>query len=649
MRNVRHDIVENRGPLPGEGSMATAVGGDAGLFDAWAAIRRRKGLIIFGLLLGLGLATLYYFQATPKYESTVQILVMKKDANLPARGVEADQYGREAGYEDLLATHVELFQSPRIIAEAIKTHGLESLPTFVRAKEKKERGHEWLPPSLAAYEETRRHFDPVEFVQDNLTVEKGGHGQGKEARVLRASFRAPVAKDCALVMGAIVESYRNFLGETFQETSSEAVTLITQAKEELRNDLAESEAEYRKFRAESPPFWEGNQGINPYQEKLRELEKALVEVRLRRATVSTRLQVIEDALAGGDADELADTERLALISGDDVERLRLMVDAAKGDIASEEFLSQQPLRTEMAATEIDKLLSLLLRQGEILADYGPDHPDAKKIRNQIETAQKYIQSKVLPEVVKKKPMELQPADLLTIQIGLLRHDLDELSKREQQLNAFLDEAHNSAKTLVQCEVDDEILHDKVLRNREFFHTIVDRLSEISLIKDFGGYITEVIAPVETPMKAVSPLLWLVLMLGGVIGLGCGGALAYLVDISDRTFRSPDEVRRALQLPLMGDVPTIRPARRKSHASRNGKNGKGGALIGSTVVTYHRPRSREAEAFRGLRTALCFRAGRDGHRVILLTSPNPKDGKTTVTANLAISLAQSGKTRARRGR
>lgn len=139
---------------------------------------------------------------------------------------------------------------------------------------------------------------------------------------------------------------------------------------------------------------------------------------------------------------------------------------------------------------------------------------------------------------------------------------------------------------------------------------------------------------------VSPVLFTILGLGGVLGLFFGGGLAYLVDISDRTFRSPEEVRQALGLPLMGDVPTIRPAKRKKNASNNGK---AGAPIAATVVAYHRPRSRAAEAFRGLRTALFFGTRRNGQRIIQITSPNPKDGKTTVTANLAVSLAQSGKT------
>ena len=57
-------------------------GVDRGLLDLFGLVWRRKGLIAFGLFLGLGLGTLYFFQATPMYESSVEILVVPKDADL---------------------------------------------------------------------------------------------------------------------------------------------------------------------------------------------------------------------------------------------------------------------------------------------------------------------------------------------------------------------------------------------------------------------------------------------------------------------------------------------------------------------------------------------------------------------------------------
>ena len=56
----------------------------------------------------------------------------------------------------------------------------------------------------------------------------------------------------------------------------------------------------------------------------------------------------------------------------------------------------------------------------------------------------------------------------------------------------------------------------------------------------------------------------------------------------------------------------------------------------------RPHSAEAEAVRGIRTQLLFSTSGTEHQVLQVTSPNPGDGKSTLSANLAISLAKSNK-------
>jgi polysaccharide biosynthesis transport protein len=65
-------------------------------------------------------------------------------------------------------------------------------------------------------------------------------------------------------------------------------------------------------------------------------------------------------------------------------------------------------------------------------------------------------------------------------------------------------------------------------------------------------------------------------------------------------------------------------------------------LDSSIVTVHKPRSSLAEAFRGIRTALFFSNQRGTVKVIQVTSPIPGDGKSTIAANLAVSIAQSGR-------
>src|SRR5262249_1700666 len=61
-----------------------------------------------------------------------------------------------------------------------------------------------------------------------------------------------------------------------------------------------------------------------------------------------------------------------------------------------------------------------------------------------------------------------------------------------------------------------------------------------------------------------------------------------------------------------------------------------------VIVHYQSNSIAAEAYRGVRTALYFNSQGVGHQVIQVTSPNVSDGKSTLAANLAVSIAQSGK-------
>jgi len=61
----------------------------------------------------------------------------------------------------------------------------------------------------------------------------------------------------------------------------------------------------------------------------------------------------------------------------------------------------------------------------------------------------------------------------------------------------------------------------------------------------------------------------------------------------------------------------------------------------SLVTYARPKSQAAEAYRALRTSILLSAFGAPPKVILVTSPLPQEGKTTISANSALVLAQRG--------
>ncbi len=133
--------------------------------------------------------------------------------------------------------------------------------------------------------------------------------------------------------------------------------------------------------------------------------------------------------------------------------------------------------------------------------------------------------------------------------------------------------------------------------------------------------------------------------GLIIGLMLGSGAAVLIERLNTTIRRRDDVESMLHVPGLAVIPQITPP------SKLGALGRGLKLPGMSprrdrggndaLVTVSDFGSISAEAFRTLRTNLIFSQAIQALRTIVVTSPSPKDGKTTTAANLAVTFAQQG--------
>lgn len=586
-------------------------------FDQVLNVAKRRWVsLAVGLLAGLALGAAYYVVTAVKYESAAQILVMRKDPKLATRGVDASEQSEEGVSEDLLATHIQLLQSREIVGQALAENGFDKLPSILNDLDSDE--------------------TPITYIIDRLGVTRGGAGQSRLAHVLNISLRHTSPTESRDILDAVIRSYRKFLGEKFQDVSTEAADLISQAKVQLAGDLKETEERYRKFRANAPLLWKGEHSSNIFQARYEQIQKELSDIRLQRANAEARLRVVDQAMASQKGQHQDDMLRLASLGGDDIERLSMLVQVERGDSNSAEFQSSQPARLEIARSQHQSLMALLLREQTLIADLGPDHPHIRDVRAQIRTAQDFIasQNEQLGEV-KDRP-RLTSSKLVESYRELLKQDIATLDGREASLNKEAEVEEKRAKELVTFELDDEAMRKETIRKQDLYDAVIDRLREINLVKDYGRFITEVIAPAEEGER-VSPKRSLTLAGSLCLGLLLGGIGIVVAEYRDRSFHSVEALRDAVNSPILSTVPKLEIA--DNLAFRNSVAEFG---LDPSLQAFYRPKSREAEVFRGLRTTLCFAARNKKHLAIACTSPSVGDGKSTVTANLAISLAQSGR-------
>ena len=149
-----------------------------------------------------------------------------------------------------------------------------------------------------------------------------------------------------------------------------------------------------------------------------------------------------------------------------------------------------------------------------------------------------------------------------------------------------------------------------------------KVSPPTLIRVIKAGSAEVIDTAPIPASPVKPVIWLYLVVGAMLGLMFSILLIFLRDFFDNTFKTEEDIRNVLDLPVITSLPEIE---------------KGAA----TIVTEETPFDYK-EAFKVLRTKIQF-SGVDGDmKKIAITSSGPFEGKTTVSINLALTMAETGK-------
>ncbi len=583
--------------------------------DVLVMLRRRWTHIVFGLAVGITLSALYYFSATPVYESNVEILVGQRSSEVTNSGtITGANASGDAIHEDQLATHMRLFVGRKMLADAIEVGQLQQLDSFRAA--------------------SRQGKSLIDHILDNIEVERGGEGDASDAMVLRATFRDTNPDDAAVVLGAIYESYRSYVESHGQNSTEQAVKLIEQARETHEQELVAADEEYRNFIQSVPVLIEGDNVQDIHKERLANLEPELNLVRTSLAEASSRLEVIENYLARNPNGSGGDADHLALLSQKEVERLKLFLDMTRGEASSEAFQAEQPMRQEVAKAQYNRLLDLIQKEKSFSDAFGPGHPLVEAVRQETEITRQFIQANT-PEQMTVPSKKLDPAEMLRTYTMLLRNDIAEFEKRKRLL---LEESATELKLAKAVECDfmkGNALKAKLTRAQARYDQVILRLQELNLSRSYAGFSTDVLASPEPTESAAWPNLPIIGAIGCLFGLGLGLIVAVGAELVDSTFGSVRELEQTIGAPAIAHVPMFDPQSLGESIDRESE-------LDQSLVAYHAPRSAESEVYRVARTSLMIANRKGSIQTMMMTSPQPGDGKSTTISNLAISLARTGK-------
>jgi capsular exopolysaccharide synthesis family protein len=538
---------------------------------------QRKAFILLGAFVGLALGFLFHTQRAAVYQSSCQLLVIKKSPSVLPAGNDP----RMTMVDDYMPAQLALLRSPLILERAVKKRDLAACRTFETVA------------------------DPTGAILAGLGVSRDTKETGGVPNnIVLLSYRGPVADDTGKVLSAVVDSYQEWLDITYRNVSDQTVKEITTARDLIKRDLTEAEDKYLKFRQNSPTFWKNEKGVSVETQRVADGEQKRLQMQLKQTELRERIRALERAIEEGKG---LDVLSAAQGVGPDGKQQQLVADR----------YVEEPL------------LPLILEEQKLVDDrgFGPDHPEVIAVRKKIATMREHLR-KIAPQ-----PSERDPAKRLLL---VLRFEQETLDLEVRALEQMLARMRTEARNLSNHEIEDNHLRNDVARLESLYSETIKRLSQINLVRDSGGIQAQ---PLSTPGPGgkVAPVAYQDLGAGLLLGLLLGVGLAYLSDLADKSFRDSEEIRRRLGLPLVGHIPYI-----TADADTERRRKAGEATLDPLLCTYFRPKSIDAEAYRAVRTALFFGTHGRGHQVIQVTSPNKGDGKSLMIANLAVTVAQSGK-------
>ena len=215
----------------------------------------RKSLLLLGAVVGGVIGALVYFQKAPVYQSRSQVMVIKKSPG-PVSGQGADP--RMSFYEDYLSTHLVLIKSPIIVQKAVEKHRLGELPSF------------------------QGKGDPSGAILAGLTTIRDTSSQANN--ILNLSYSGAASEDCAVVLNAIINSYKDFLDEAYKNVSDDTLGQITRTTESFQKNLEVKEKLYAEFRKNSPLIYtKGTEGVNTQDDLLTQIHLKRLALIMRRA------------------------------------------------------------------------------------------------------------------------------------------------------------------------------------------------------------------------------------------------------------------------------------------------------------------------------------------------------------------------------
>lgn len=419
---------------------------------------------------------------------------------------------------------------------------------------------------------------------------------------------------------------RNFSVNAIQETRLISASMQYSRPEDARVIVQEVVEEHLRQQSQVAlnKTFDRTQNLNTMKLRVEADLRAVVQDRSARATELSQRGINPSNLTAGASPvvyEIEAASRAQIEAAERVSILRGQIDQLNAALQSggdpplllrevEQDPALQQLQAQLKQAEVT------LRSNESMGDANPA---VRQLRARVSTLEKNVadlRGELLAKLKAVRPEELNQA------MTLAQSQLDQANKRLDAVKTASGETANALAQLNALAAREQAL-------RENLSQINEALDDAQIA---GGSSTSIISwfirPI-TPEVPSFPKLSATMSISITAGLAIALLIAFARELLNTSIRTPRDVAKVGPVAVLGTVP---------HEDDDPQSA--GARL--PLVIAEAPQSLTAEQLRQMRTRLQHAASLDTTRSLLVTSPNPGDGKTTVAANLAAGLALVGR-------
>lgn len=561
------------------GAKQTAATGLLSLDQLWRRLWRQKWLFLTILFLVLLATTLITLRMKPEYRAISTIQIDKQGAQVVDFG-NVRQVDPDMGESDMFfRTQYEQLKSRQLAEQVISELGLDQ--RLFELKDKQTPFSEIVADAKKTLNELKDQL--ISFLPENLKGEKLGQpaiqGDNVDA-FLKNLYVEPIEK--AHLVKVYYESPDPVL-------SAEIVNkLIDLYVKNSINASSQTDIYAQAFL---------DRELEKARERLTNSENELVsyardnkilEVNNSQSTQEQKLNELNSALA------TAERRRIEAES-------QLGQARKHGNVVG---VLTNPV-VESLKRQIVDLEGQYQNQSKV---FKPAYPEMQQLAQQIQV----VKAKLATEVANLKQS--------------LEAEFTASKRLEGQVRSELANYQGELVNLRDRSVEYNALKREVETSRKLYDDLLKRMSEVNVAsganKATNIRIIDVAKPPADPFR---PNKSINLLVGLITGLILATALALLRETLRRSLTSGDELQMVSGLPVLGTIPHMRRMNEQDLA----------------MVTMRNPHSPAAEAYRIAATNIRFALQAGKPSVIVLTSVNPSEGKSTSSANLALSHAQMG--------